>query len=84
MRNHVIAPDILTSVRETVRDAARSVFEPGYLDAVASAHYLGLKLRRFESFSKEIPCHRVTAGGKRLYSRADLDLFMAARREEGK
>jgi hypothetical protein len=73
--------ELITTIADTVRDAARCILEPGYMDAVASAHYIGLKLRRFESVAKEIPCHRITPGGKRLYRRSDLDEFMARHRE---
>src|SRR5262245_40262796 len=82
MRNAAITTnDLITTIADTVCNAVRSIHEPGYLDVIGSAHYLGIRLRTFESIAKNIPCHRLNAGGKRLYSRADLDAFMRTRRE---
>ena len=81
MENIAIASELIATIRHTLQDAIRSLNEPGYFDAILSAQYMGISSRAFESVAKEIPCHRMTPGGKRLYSRADLDAFMATRPE---
>jgi hypothetical protein len=74
--NDAIAPELITAIRQTVVDAVRTAGEPGYFDAAASARYLSVSLRTFDSVSHDIPCHRLSAGGKRLYARTNLDAFM--------
>jgi hypothetical protein len=83
MDTHAIASKVLRTLLDALRDAARPMVEPGYLDAIESAHYIGFEQRRFEDkAAKEIPCHRLSPGGKRLFRKTDLDRFMEAHREE--
>ena len=72
------------AIRQTVREAIAETLgtRAGYRDPADSADYLGISLRTFEGGpAKEIPCHRLTPGGKRLYKREDLDAYMEQHRQ---
>jgi hypothetical protein len=70
------------ALREALSEAMRNVHDfSGYMAAPDSARYMGLSLRTFETFAREIACYRVTERGKRLYRREDLDAFMEKHKE---
>jgi hypothetical protein len=74
---------------EQIVNALRQVFHEfvvekagGYFDASRSAEYIGISARSFESGpAKQIPSHRLTPKGKRLYRKEDLDAYMLRHRQ---
>jgi len=80
MTKHNTQDAISETVREVIAEWLGTRAE--YRDAAGSADYLGISLRTFEGEpAKEIPCHRLTPGGKRLYKRADLEAYMEQHRQ---
>ena len=68
-------------IRQTIREAVAEVgIDAGYLDPLHAAQYLGISPRTFAEISRQIPHHKLTVRGKRLFRKEDLDAFMAQRR----
>lgn len=58
----------------SVREVLNYLREDHYLDKAASAAYLGVGLRTFESWMDQLPRYR--PGGKPLFKKSELDAFM--------